>query len=387
MIQPFIIDIQPSTIEDLKKRLNNTRWPDGQINRLDWLEGTNEKYLQALCSYWAEDFDWTTQQAYLNTFKHYKAEIDGDQLHFIHEKGRGERSVPLLLIHGWPDSFVRFLNIIPLLTEPDENGFSFDVIIPSIPGYGFSDKPTAPGMNPVKIAELFARLMIQHLGYHKFTVHGGDWGSTITEMLARNHQDNVLAIHLTDIPFIHLFEIPEGELSQEEKEYLEKGKQWQQQEGAYAMIQSTKPLSLAYGLNDSPAGLAAWIIEKFYRWSDNHGDLETAFTKDDLLINLTIYWATGTIYSATRLYYESARSLDASTSQKEKQPKTQRLQTPTSVAIFPKDLIPAPKAYADRIFNIRQWTTFKEGGHFAAMEKTELLAKDIRSAIVRCVPI
>lgn len=379
MKKPFAIEIGPGVLDDLANRLEATRWIDEYDNE-DWKAGTNRAYLRELCGYWQREFDWAKQQEYLNTFHHYTTDIGDQSLHFIHEKGTGNTSRPLLLTHGYPDSFTRFLKLIPLLTAPDEDGFSFDVIVPSLPGYGFSGIPTAPGMDPANIADLFARLVTEELGYGKFAAHGGDWGSTITELLARHHPDQVLAIHLTDIPFIHLFETPEGELTPEEKEYLEKGQQWQQQEGAYAMIQSTKPQTLGYGLNDSPTGLAAWVIEKFYRWSDHDGDLETAFTKDELLTNLTIYWATGTIHSANRLYYESARSMVDSFPQKgEPTKKTQKLRTPTGVAIFPKDLITAPRAYADRIFNIQQWTEFNEGGHFAAMEKPELLAGDIRS--------
>lgn len=377
MKKRFEINIGQKVIDDLKERLSRTRWPD-EIENANWECGTNRSYLRELCAYWQNDFDWKEQERYLNSFSHYKADVDGFTLHFIYEKGKGKHTIPLLLTHGWPDSFIRFLKLIPLLTKADENGVSFDVIVPSIPGYGFSGIPNAPGMNPVKIADLLGRLMTKELGYEKFVAQGGDWGSTITEMLSRHYPENVLAIHLTDIPFIHLFDIPEGELRPEEKDYLEKGRQWQQQEGAYAMIQSTKPQTLGYGLNDSPAGLASWIIEKFYRWSDNHGDLENAFSKDELLTNLTIYWSTETINSATRLYYESARAMANVKPENAGADKATKLQTPTGVAIFPKDLITAPRAYADRIFNIAQWTEFKEGGHFAAMEKPELLAEDIR---------
>jgi pimeloyl-ACP methyl ester carboxylesterase len=375
MSQPFTINIDQSLLDELHQRLAATRWIN-EVANADWKAGTNKAYLQQLCDYWQKDFDWAKQQEYLNSFHHYITEIRDQTIHFIHEKGQGRSSFPILLTHGYPDSFVRFLKLIPLLVAADEDGFSFDVVVPSIPGYGFSGIPTTPGMNPAKIAELFARLMTNELGYEKFVAQGGDWGSTITETLARNEQEIVSAIHLTDIPFIHLFEIPEGELSQEEKDYLDRGKQWQQQEGAYAMIQSTKPQTLGYGLNDSPAGLAAWIIEKFYRWSDNKGDLESAFSKDELLTNLTIYWATGTINSANRLYYEYAQSMFTS-----QRGQTSRLETPAGAAIFPKDLIPAPRAYADRFFNIRHWTEFDKGGHFAATEAPELLAADIRSFV------
>ncbi|SHM46624.1 Pimeloyl-ACP methyl ester carboxylesterase [Chitinophaga jiangningensis] len=371
MCTPFQIYFSQEMLDDLRARLAATRWIT-EIDNSDWMAGTNKAYLQELCAYWFNEFNWEQQQQYLNTFRHYTSEIQGSTIHYIWEKGRGNSSIPLLLTHGYPDSFVRFLKLIPLLTAADEEGVSFDVVVPSIPGYGFSGKPIAPGMNPSKIASVFAALM-QQLGYDTFMAHGGDWGSTITELLARQHPDQVAAIHLTDIPFIHLFEIPPGELSQAEKEYLEKGKQWQQLEGAYAMIQSTKPQTLGYGLNDSPAGLAAWIIEKFYRWSDHPGDLEAVFTKDELLTNLTIYWGTETIHSANRLYYEMAQAMASP-----QKTTTEKLATPAGVAEF-KDLIAAPRDYAERLFNVQRWTEFDKGGHFAAMEQPALLAGDIRT--------
>ena len=368
MIQPFQININADILADLNKRLSTTRWTD-EFENTQWEYGTNSAYLKKLLSYWQNEFDWKKQETYLNSFAHFKTTIQDVGIHFIHEKGRGTKNVPLFLTHGFPDSFVRFLKIIPLLTEPDENGFSFDLIIPSIPGYGFSDIPKQPGMNPKKVADLFAELMVQ-LGYDQYFAHGGDWGSSITEQLALNYPDNILGIHLTDLPFHHLFTVPETDLSEAEKKYLETGKQWQMTEGGYAMIQSTKPQTLGYGLNDSPAGLASWIIEKFYTWSDCNGNLENSFTKDELLTNLTIYWATQTINSAIRIYYETMKYPPENSSEKVK--------VPTAAAIFPKDLITAPKEFADRFFNIKQWTQMPKGGHFAAMEQPELLANDIR---------
>ena len=368
MIQSFQININADILADLNKRLSGTRWTD-ELENTEWQYGTNSAYLKELLSYWQNEFDWKKQETYLNSFAHFKTTIRDTGIHFIHEKGKGKKSVPLLLTHGFPDSFVRFLKIIPLLTEPDENGFSFDLIIPSIPGYGYSDIPKQPGMNPQKVADLFAELMAQ-LGYDQYFAHGGDWGSSITEQLALNYPDNILGIHLTDLPFHHLFTVPETDLSEAEKKYLETGKQWQMTEGGYAMIQSTKPQTLGYGLNDSPAGLASWIIEKFYKWSDCNGNLENSFTKDELLTNLTIYWATQTINSAIRIYYETMKYPPENSSEKVK--------VPTAAAIFPKDLITAPKEFADRFFNIKQWTQMPKGGHFAAMEQPELLASDIR---------
>jgi len=385
MAERFEIKVDQAILDDLKRRLGNTRWPD-EINNNNWEYGTNEMRLKALCAYWETGFDWRKQETHLNGFPQYKTTIDQIDLHFIHVKGKGQRSTPLLLTHGWPDSFVRFLKLIPLLTESHPNEFSFDVVVPSIPGFGFSGIPRQPGMNPEKIAGLFNQLMTHKLGYEKYAAHGGDWGSSITEQLAQNHTDHLLGIHLTDIPFRHLFDIPAKELTQHEKEYMQTGQKWSQTEGAYAMIQSTKPQTLAYGLNDSPAGLAGWIIEKFYRWSDNHGKLENSFTDDELLTNLTIYWVTQTINAANRLYFETQQTLlqnqeSPLPDELRKAQQESRYKVPAAVAIFPKDLIAAPRAFAERIFNIQRWTVMKEGGHFAALEKPRLLAEDIRTFI------
>ncbi|MCO5950533.1 epoxide hydrolase family protein [Mucilaginibacter flavidus] len=384
MKKPFKINIRQSIINDLKKRLSNTRWTD-EIENSKWEYGTNKSYLKELCDYWQHTFDWKKQEEYLNSFPQFKTIVDGVGLHYIHQKGEGENSIPLLLTHGWPDSFIRFLKIIPLLTKADKNGLSFDVIIPSIPGQGFSDIPTEPGMNAKRIAKLFTSLMTEELGYEKFIAHGGDWGASIAEQIALYHSESLLGIHLTDIPFEHGMIEPK-DITSSEKKYFETTKKWQMTEGAYSMIQSTKPQTLAYGLNDSPVGLAAWIIEKFKSWSDNDGDLETCFTKDELLTNLTIYWATQTINSAMRIYSEAMKAMmnamynplvklnpfDKTGSKSE---------VPAAFAIFPKDISTPPKDLANRFFNVQQWTEMSAGGHFAAMEQPELLADDIRKFV------
>lgn len=372
MKQPFQIKIPEPILDDLRSKLGNTRWTD-EIENLNWEYGTNKPYLKELCNYWQHKFDWAKQEELLNSFQHFKSTIDGTELHYIHQKGEGKNSIPLLLTHGYPDSFIRFLKIIPLLTLADENGHSFDLIIPSIPGYGFSEIPAKPGMNARRIADLFSILMTKELGYAKYMAHGGDWGSSITEQLALHYPESLSGIHLTEIPFIHLFTIPPDELTPAEKKYLDEGKKWQQVEGGYAIIQSTKPQTLAYGLNDSPAGLAAWIIDKFHAWSDCNGNLESCFTKDELLTNLTIYWATQTINSAFRLYYESRIAMP-----EQLKAKWKKIEVPTAVAIFPKDIINAPKDFGYRFFNVQQWTEMPKGGHFAALEQPTLLANDIR---------
>jgi pimeloyl-ACP methyl ester carboxylesterase len=280
---------------------------------------------------------------------------------------------------------VRFLKIIPLLTKADDNGVLFDVIVPSIPGYGFSDIPTEPGMNKKRIAELFVNLMTEELGYEKFAAHGGDWGGGITEQIALYHAEFLIGTHLTDIPFKHGL-AEHQDLSGSEKKYLEATKQWQQTEGAYAMIQSTKPQTLAYGLNDSPVGLAAWMIEKFHSWSDNDGNVENAFTKDELLTNITIYWATQTINSAFRLYNEAMQAMIGAmynplVKLNPFEKTGNKSEVPAAFAIFPKDISSPPKEFAKRFFNVQQWTEMPNGGHFAALEEPELLAEDIRKFV------
>ncbi len=384
MENEFKVEVTQETLEDLQKRLANTRWTD-EIENSKWEYGTNKAYLKELCDYWQHSFDWKKQEDYLNSFPNFKTTVDGVGLHYIHQKGEGKTSIPLLLIHGYPDSFVRFLKVIPLLTKADENGFSFDVVVPSIPGYGFSDIPTEPGMNTKRVADLFVKLMTEELGYEKFAAQGGDWGCGITEQIALYHAGSLVGIHLTDVPFGHLL-APIEDASGAENKLLEDIKTWQQTEGGYAMIQGTKPQTLAYGINDSPVGMAAWIVEKFYAWSDWDGNVENAFTKDELLTNITIYWVTQTANSAFRLYHETMTAMMQSMynplNKLNPFDKTgEKTDVPAAFAIFPKDISLPPKEFAERFFNVRQWTEMPKGGHFAAMEQPELLAEDIRKFV------
>lgn len=391
MKQTYTIGVDKLVIDDLKRRLAVTRWTD-EIDNDKWQYGTSEKYLRELCDYWQNQFDWNAQQTYLNSFNHFKTEIDGNGIHFIQQKGRGRNPVPLLLIHGFPDSFVRFLKIIPKLTEADENGVSFDLVIPSIPGYGFSDIPKKPGMDTKEIGNLFNKLMTEELGYKKYLVQGGDWGTSIAEKMALYHDRSLIGMHLTDVPFGHLFSVPEGHMTGAEKKYMDDGKKWQQTEGGYASIQSTKPQALGYALNDSPAGLAGWIIQMFYSWSENDGKLENSFTKDELLTNLTIYWATQTINSAIRIYFETMKSLmnDIYNPLVKLNPfdkSGKKTQVPAAFAVFPRDLVNAPRKFAEKYFNVNQWTEMPRGGHFAAMEEPDLLVEDVRKFASKLTPV
>lgn len=378
-ITPFTIHLDDGLLSDLRDRLTRTRLPiypaDG-----NWSAGTDPTYLSELLNFWRHSFDWREQEAALNQLSHYQTQLDGIDIHFVHQRGKGPNPFPLLLTHGYPDSFYRFAKLIPMLTDPESFGGraedSFDVVVPDLPGYGFSGKPHKDG-TIFQVGDMWARLMTI-LGYTRFGAHGGDWGSTVTEQLARDHSDVVAAIHLTDVPFGHLFQKPDDP-SSAEKNFFAKNDKWMQEEGAYALIQSTKPHSLAPAMNDSPAGLAAWIVEKFRVWSDCNGKIESRFTKDDLLTNVVIYWATESIGTSFLPYYDFANAGAATWIAQGIKKLTGSAKVPAAFALFPKDISHPPREWAARFFNVQRWTEMPRGGHFAAMEEPELLAADLRS--------
>lgn len=372
-IRSFKIDVAPAVLADLRQRLKNTRWSHPLDDR-NWDAGTPQNYLRQLIEYWQDTFDWRAQESMLNCFAQFKTEIDGLGIHFIHERGMGPNPFPLILTHGYPDSFYRFAKIIPMLTDPASFGGkaedSFDVVVPDLPGYGFSDKPASAG-TLFKVKDLWARLMTE-LGYQRFGAHGGDWGSTVTEQLARSYPDSVAAIHLTDVPFGHLFQKPKDPSPAEEK-FFKKNDQWIQKEGAYALIQSTKPQSLAPGLNDSPAGLAAWMAEKFRSWSDRE------MTQDEQLTHIMIYWVTESVGTSLLPYYDYANAGALTWIKEGLKQMTGPSTVPAAFALFPKDISHPPREWAERFFNVARWTPMPRGGHFAAMEEPEALAEDIRT--------
>jgi pimeloyl-ACP methyl ester carboxylesterase len=379
-ISKFSIEVSPEVLSDLRRRLKNTRW-SYQVEGINWDAGTDLHYLRELVNYWEGSYDWREQETALNRFAHFKTDVDGVGVHFIHERGKGPNPFPIVLTHGYPDSFYRFAKIIPMLTDPESFGGraedAFDVVVPGLPGYGFSDRPPAVG-TLFRVNDLWAQLMMDKLGYEQFGAHGGDWGSTVTEQLARSHSDSVVAIHLTDVPFGHIFQRPD-DLSSAEVKYFKHNEQWMQKEGAYAQIQSTKPQSLAPGLNDSPAGLAAWMVEKFRAWSDCGGDIESRFSKDELLTHVMIYWVTESIGTSFLPYYDYANA-GAVTWMKEGIKKwAGSSKVPAAFALFPKDISRPPREWAERFFNVERWTEMPRGGHFAAMEEPEMLAEDIRA--------
>jgi pimeloyl-ACP methyl ester carboxylesterase len=376
----FEIRVDDELLADLGVRLAATRLAPDQ-GPAGWDAGTDPGYLRALLEYWRDSYDWRAQEAKLNAFAQFRAAIRGEDIHFIHARGRGPRPMPLLLTHGFPDSFTRFVEIIPLLTDPAAHGGdpadSFDVVVPSLPWCGFSRQSAATEGAIFGVHQLWHDLMTDVLGYERYGAHGGDWGSTITEQIARSHSKFVIGIHLTDVPFWHSVR-PPADPTPAEKKYLDDVAQFQMKEGAYAMIQGRRPQTLADGLNDSPIGLAAWLTEKFQRWSDCGADLDSCYTKDQLLTNVMVYWVNGNVGESFTPYFDV---LNAGAPRWIAEAVKQKLgsdDVPAAFAMFPKDLSHPPQEWADRFFNVRRWTEFPRGGHFAALEQPAALAADIR---------
>jgi pimeloyl-ACP methyl ester carboxylesterase len=373
-LEPFSIPFSQQAVDDLRARLDRTRWPD-TIADSGWEYGFDLRFLQEICTYWRNQFDWKIQVEKLAKFQHHRYVSDGIGIHFIHERGKGPAPIPIILTHGWPGSFLEMMRIIPLLTDPASHGAnpadSFDVVVPSLPGYGFSDRPTRRGMNTFRIAELWTGLMAE-LGYRRFAAQGGDIGAGVTTILGLHHADRMIGIHLNHIPGSFRPHLEPGtKLNSTEEEFFKNVARWSDESGAYAHIQRTRPQTAAYGLNDSPAGLAGWILEKFREWSDCDGDLYRRFTRDELLANVTLYWMTQTIYSSFRLYFEGRKApLQFGPAD--------FVHVPCAIAHFPKELLFPPREWIERGYNIQHWRDMPRGGHFAAAEEPELLAEDLR---------
>lgn len=371
-IKPFEVDIPEAVLKDLWERLDRTRWPD-EVNDDNWSYGTSLSYIKELCEYWRNEFDWRAQETALNRFSQFATEINGLNIHFIHIRSKEPDALPLIITHGWPGSIVEFMKIIDPLTNPvaygGESRDAFHVVCPSLPGYGFSEAAKEPGMGPKQIAEIEAEL-VARLGYERYGAQGGDWGAIISTRLGSVDPDHCIGIHLNLVaatPPPGMKDLTEG-LSPKEITYLKETQKFQAEEMGYFQIQSTKPQTLGYALNDSPAGLAAWIVEKFRTWTDCNGDIECKFSKDELLTNITLYWVTDSITSSIRLYYEAVLAgLGIVTND-----------VPTGCAVFPKDVVKAPRSWAEKQYNLKHWTEMPAGGHFAALEEPELLTTDIR---------
>jgi pimeloyl-ACP methyl ester carboxylesterase len=373
LIEPFEVHVPDAVLDDVRHRLRDARGVDA-------IDG-NGALPPRLVDHWRTEFDWRAAEARINRFAQFRAVVGGLHIHFIHERGRGPRPLPIVLSHGFPDSFLRFLELIPLLTDPAGHGGdaadAFDVVVPSLPGYGFSDRPDRPGLT-FHIGDLWHELMTGVLGYDRFGAHGGDWGSTVTEHLARSHGRSVIGIHLTDIPFWHMFQTP-SDASPAEQEFLAANQRWMKSEGAYALIQGTRPQTLAHALNDSPIGLAAWLVEKFERWSDCHGDVRTRFSDDELLTHVMLYWVTETIGSAFWTYYDLTHAGAMRWIVEKAKDWVGSSRVPTGFAQFPRDIGHPPREWIERFHDLRRYTAMPRGGHFAALEEPELLADDLRA--------
>ena len=374
-IEPFSIPFSQSAVDDLRSRLRQTRWPD-EIPGANWEYGVDLSFLQQICEYWRDRFDWKAQVERFSAFHHYRYSSEKTEIHFIRERGKGPAPIPLILTHGWPGSFLEMLRIIPMLTDPASYGGTsadaFDVVVPSLPGYGFSDRPAAPGMNVFRVAELWTSLM-NELGYKRFGAQGGDLGAGVSTALGLRHHDNIVALHLNFIPGSYQpFLEADTKITSAEEEFFKVIGQWGDERGAYSHVQRTRPQTPAYGLNDSPVGLAAWILEKFREWSDCDGDVYRRFTPDELLANVTLYWMTQTIHSSFRMYFEGRKApLQFG--------RGEFVHAPTAIAHFPRELPFPPRVWAERGYNVQHWTEMPRGGHFAAAEEPGLLADDLRA--------
>jgi microsomal epoxide hydrolase len=376
-INPFRISVPDSAIADLRQRLSLTRLPD-QLNEVSWEYGTDLEYLKELLDYWRTEFNWRTQEEMLNQFSQFKTTIENIDVHFIHQRSSHENAIPLLLVHGWPGSVSEFSQIIGPLTDPTAHGGSaedaFHVIAPSLPGFGFSSAPTEPGFGPEQMALAFADLM-ERLGYEQYALAGGDWGAIINRHLANHYPERLIGLHSNMV----LAGPPSDPAQRDavlesEAAVVEARRNYMLNEVGYQQIQGTKPQTLGYGLNDSPAGLAAWIVEKFHGWSDlsqdESGNLDNNFSKDEILTNISIYWFTGSITSSARIYYENRNSPPL-------KPMTY-IDVPTGAAIFPAEIYILPRAWVEAAYDLRQWTVMPEGGHFAALEQPQSYLQDLR---------
>lgn len=405
-IRPFTIEVPQQDLDDLTDRLARTRWPN-DATPSGWLRGVELGYMQELAEYWRTEYDWAAAQANLNRFDHFIADVQGLGIHFIHQKSGRPDTVPIVLIHGWADSFYRFIHLIERLTGGD--GPAFDVVVPSLPGFAFSDQREAGTgeQDAVFAADVIAELM-EGLGYDRYLVHGGDWGASIGQEVARAHPDRVIGQHLTEVPFANMYLLDANETTDVEKEFVASVEKWGETSAGYVTIQSTRPLTLAYGLSDSPVGLAAWLIDHFEQYS------ETRIGNDDLLTNVMLYWLRNSIRSSMRYYNEGmgdwsdadgaaswgddgaesggdwADAADAGASDGgdwsvDAGAWSMKVDVPTAIAVFPKDITNPPQEYAERFFDVRRFTRQEHGGHFAALEVPELVEADIREFVASLI--
>jgi pimeloyl-ACP methyl ester carboxylesterase len=366
VVEPFTIAVADEALADLRARLRDTRWPEAAPGPA-WEQGTDLAYLQELVAYWAGDFDWRARERELNERHHFHATVDGIRIHFIHERAPGGQGIPLILTHGWPSSFVELLALVPLLSD------RFDLVIPSLPGYGFSARPHRTGITSRFTARLWHELM-RGLGYERYAAHGGDWGAAVSTFMALDEPERMIGLQLSNLDNAPYTGPGSRPLSDAERAYVADFQRWLDEERAYGAIQSTRPQTLAYGLNDSPAALAAWILEKWRLWGDTGGDLERRFSRDLLLTNVTLYWATATIATSMRDYFDNRWSPETAIGPDD------FVRVPTAISVFEHNFASEgemPREWAERLYDVRRFTPMPRGGHFPAAEEPELLARDI----------
>jgi pimeloyl-ACP methyl ester carboxylesterase len=371
--EPFAPRTEPAVLDDLRARLHATRWPDAPEDA-GWSLGTDVAWLRELVAYWADGFDWPAQEAALARLPRFRVRAGGLGIHFVHARAVAPTGpvLPLILSHGWPDSFWRYSKVVPLLTDPGAHGAdpadAFDVVVPDVPGFGYSDRPSLP-LDSIAVAGLWAELM-DVLGHQRFGAAGGDIGSHVSRYLALDHPDRVVAVHRTD-GGLPVFTGDPAELTPEERAWFAEAAAWGSAEGGYGAMHRTKPQTAAVGLTDSPAGLASWITEKLRGWSDCGGDVERSFTKDEILTNVMIYWLTGTIGSSMRMYHANAAIPPEQLAR--------RVEVPSGFSIFQGDVVRPPRAWLERTTNAVRVTEPPRGGHFAPFEEPELYAEELRA--------
>jgi epoxide hydrolase len=366
-IRTYRIEVPNAVLDDLKERLARTRWPEAETVD-DWSQGMPLAYTRDLAAYWADGYDWRSREAALNRFDHHLTEIDGLDIHFIHQRSPHDDALPLLITHGWPGSVVEFHKVIEPLVNPPSGRpeEAFHVICPSLPGYGFSGRPTRAGWGVQKIAEVWETL-IGRLGYDRYGAQGGDWGAAVTTQIGRN-RGHCVGIHL-NMPIGRPTREALANPTAEEQQALAALAEHRRSGTGYSKQQSTRPQTLGYGLVDSPVGQLAWIVEKFWAWMDCDGHPENVLSRDEILDNVMVYWVTGTGASSARLYWESFKAWGQS----------DRVELPTGVANFPGEVLGAVRAWCEPVYNITHWTTMPRGGHFAAFEQPELFVNDVRA--------
>jgi epoxide hydrolase len=376
-IRPFKIQVDDAELEDLKRRLHRTRWPDAQTVG-DWSQGIPVDYLRKVCEYWASDYDWRKTETRLNALPQFQTDLDGVNIHFLHIRSRHPDALPLVLTHGWPGSVIEFLNVIPALTDPTAHGGqatdAFHLVCPTLPGYGFSGQPKQHGWTVEKIARAWNKLMLR-LGYQRYYAQGGDWGAVVTTAIALQDPEHCHGIHL-NMPVARPDPSTMGSLTEEEKDALDGLEHYQDWDSGYSKQQSTRPQSLGYGLADSPAGQAAWIFEKFWAWTDCHGNPENALTRDEMLDNVMLYWLPNAAASSARLYWESFNKINYDP-----------VRIPVGCSVFPKEIFRVSRRWAEKRYpNLVYWNNLDKGGHFAAFEQPELFARELRACFGKMRP-